>query len=305
MTDYAAHPAADIFPLMSEAAFAEFKEDIRQHGQSEPIALWCGQILDGRNRWRACKELGLIPLTRDVPQATDPVAYVVSANLHRRHLDTNQRAGVGAKIRVLFEEAARCREKAGKSADGKSGGRGKKKENPSANLREGFGSDHEKQKASEQAAEAVNVSPRSVEYASKVLDSGTPELFGMIESGEVSVSAAAAVATLPKEEQKKVVDAGPKAVKKKAKEVRKGPQPSPLPSPCPHSDRFRKLTTNLSCELHQIHQEPGGLKGLLADRKKWDERYVKETLIPIIRELVEDLMGCVTEIENAFEQTAR
>lgn len=64
-----------------------------------------------------------------------------------------------------------------------------------------------------QAAELLNVGLRSVQHARAVLDHGAPELIAAVESGAVSVSAAAKATELPAEEQVQVVaeiDAGEK-----------------------------------------------------------------------------------------------
>jgi hypothetical protein len=90
------HPIADIFPLLNETS-AEFKAlvaDIDKHGQQEPITLCDGKVLDGRNRLRACAETGRKPIIVEFSDAnpTDPLAFVLSHNLYRRHLTEGQRA---------------------------------------------------------------------------------------------------------------------------------------------------------------------------------------------------------------------
>lgn len=89
------HPLLAIFPEMAKDAFAEFVADIRANGQREPIWMYKGQVLDGRNRWLACEECGIKPLTREyVGDEKGLPAFVLSQNLHRRHLDASQRAMV-------------------------------------------------------------------------------------------------------------------------------------------------------------------------------------------------------------------
>ena len=92
------HPAAELFPLMSGADFAGLVDDIRVNGLREPIIVYRDQILDGRNRYRACRQLGLEPQTALWDGVGTPEAFVVSMNLHRRHLNESQRAMIAAKL---------------------------------------------------------------------------------------------------------------------------------------------------------------------------------------------------------------
>lgn len=228
------HEVADIFPLMEGVDFNEFRDDIRKHGLKEPIWLHNGKIIDGRNRYMACQSLGIAPGFREWNGVGDLTAFVVSLNLHRRHLTDSQRAMVAAKIAKKFEKSARERQAHGSTAPGRSASANGNHETLSANWREasspnGDGNakassshkgeaDHSK--VSEQAAALLNVSPRSVERATTVLKNGTPELVKAVEQGDVKVASAAQVATLPKPEQAQVVSQGPQAVKAKAKEIR-------------------------------------------------------------------------------------
>src|SRR5262249_20739655 len=96
------HPLADMFPLMEGAEFIELIADIEAHGQREPIVLHEGMILDGRNRYRACREIGLTPWTTSfeiVASTNDSAeAYAISANIRRRHLTAVQKRDLIAKL---------------------------------------------------------------------------------------------------------------------------------------------------------------------------------------------------------------
>ena len=68
------------------------------------------------------------------------------------------------------------------------------------------------------AGQLLNVSEASVERAKAVQRRGSPELVSAVERGRVSVSAAADVATLPKEEQRTIVARGEREILEKAAE---------------------------------------------------------------------------------------
>ena len=108
------HPLADLFPLLEGADFADLVADIRDHGQRLPIIVHQGQILDGRNRYRAALEADVDPILETLPDDADPRQIVRSLNLTRRHLTTDQRAAIAAELVPAFAEAARQRQLAGK-----------------------------------------------------------------------------------------------------------------------------------------------------------------------------------------------
>jgi ParB-like chromosome segregation protein Spo0J len=199
MGDYEVHPAAEIFPMMDDQSYAELREDIRKNGQQKWLVLWQGKLIDGRNRLKACLELGIEPQDSEIPDEADPFDYVLSANLHRRHLTDSQRALVAAKLAKL------------------KAGRPSKEIPPNGGI------------TTSQAAQQLKVPTRTVERAKSVIDKGSSELIEAVEKGSVPVSRAATIAkTVPKEDQIKVATAPRTAPKPAPRPVDK---PTPKPEP--------------------------------------------------------------------------
>jgi ParB-like chromosome segregation protein Spo0J len=174
------HPAAERFDLLEGDDLAAFVADIKKHGILEPIKVmkagdgW--MVLDGRNRLNAAEIAGIEMFMADgrpifpgpfkavgFASDFDPVAYIISENIHRRHPDESQRSMIAAKI---------------------------------ANLKQGD-NQHTAIAVSSppvsqaKAATLLNVSVDSVQRAAVVQREGSPELVKQVERGEVSVSAAA------------------------------------------------------------------------------------------------------------------
>jgi hypothetical protein len=113
------HPLANIFPLLEGEAFEELVADIKANGLREKIDLYQGKIVDGRYRYRALQRLGIDPSAdpsryfrkalyvhsvggeaRPHEQSNDDRvrAYIISKNIHRRHLTAEQRRELIAKL---------------------------------------------------------------------------------------------------------------------------------------------------------------------------------------------------------------
>jgi len=94
------HEFCLMFPNADKEDFDGLVEDIALNGLLEPIMLFEGKILDGRSRYLACKETNtpptFMPFTGDSDEA---YSYVVSKNLHRRHLTNVQRAFIVAQLK--------------------------------------------------------------------------------------------------------------------------------------------------------------------------------------------------------------
>lgn len=178
MKDLSAHEAANVLPMMDGAAYEAFKTDIQQHGLRESIVLHDGKIVDGRNRYRACRELGIEPTTTEWNGKGSLISYIVSVNLHRRDLSASQKAMAAAEFLPMLEAEAKQRQRASggdkKSYAAKSVGQ--RIEQPIAN----------DQKATHQAAKLTGTNRQYVSDA-KAIKEKAPEIAAKVKSGELTL----------------------------------------------------------------------------------------------------------------------
>lgn len=160
------HPYSEVFPLIEGAPFDELVGDIKANGLREKIWLYDGKILDGRNRFLACRQAKVAPAYRKYA-GKDPLAFVISLNIRRRHLNESQRAMAAARIATIHKG----------------------------------GNQHSEGVPIGTSSEMVNASERSTKRARKVIEEGSKALQQAVDAGDVSVSRASSVVDLPKSEQ--------------------------------------------------------------------------------------------------------
>lgn len=171
MTEYEFHPVANLFPMMTGDEYEALKADIAANGLLEPIWLHPdGRILDGRNRYIACCDLGIEPRFRTWNGRGSEIDFVVSLNLHRRHLTAGQRAMVATDILPLKEAEARERMTAGVN-----------QHTPPEKIPEGINGD-----ARDHAAALVGVNGRYVSDAKRISENA-PDLAEEIRAGKKNI----------------------------------------------------------------------------------------------------------------------
>lgn len=112
---YELHPLCTLFPRMAGKEFDALVADIKTHGQREPIITHDGMILDGGNRYRACVEAGVQPQFMRFG-GQNIVSYVLSANLHRRHMTSGQMAAIVSSAQDWAEAQTVGKPKSGTNA---------------------------------------------------------------------------------------------------------------------------------------------------------------------------------------------
>jgi ParB-like chromosome segregation protein Spo0J len=182
---YRVHPVAAMFPLLEGGFYEEFKGNIEKYGQIEPIVIQGDMLIDGRNRLRACLDLGVEPRTKEYDFDLLPARYIIAKNLERRDLTEDQRVAVAAQARGwITADLARQRKLAGKSADGQAGGRGKKK-----NLVQESGQGLRAPRTVDEVAAEAKTSRYKAEQAMRVVQDA-PEEAAAVIAGKQSLRAA-------------------------------------------------------------------------------------------------------------------
>lgn len=153
------HPLSALFPLMRGQRFDSFVANIKKRGGLiEPITMYEGRILDGRNRWLACEAAGITDPPMVEYDGDDPRGFVFSKNVERRQLSETQRGMIAARMSTL------------------------KRGRPAKNV--GIPTITQSD-----AAALLHISRDTVIQAAKVIESGTLEMIDQADSGERSLHA--------------------------------------------------------------------------------------------------------------------
>jgi oligoribonuclease (3'-5' exoribonuclease) len=236
-----AHEYASLFPLATDDELLKMAEDIKQRGLQCPIIMLDGQVLDGRNRLAACELAGIAPRFEQY-SGTDPLADVVSWNLHRRHLSTSQLAELAVELKPMFSKQAK--ERQAEQA---------KKNRPQslkvANLphSEKVTAGIDKTKARDQVAAVVGVSGRTVQDA-EFIHKHAPKLSKEIKAGKMTVHAA----------------------KQQVKEQEEKKHPSTKKAPCKGLKYARLAISNLK----QIKENDEKRREAFVLVREWLDKYI-------------------------------
>lgn len=161
------HEVANIFPMMGDEEYSALVADIKANGQREPIWTYLGKIIDGRNRYKACLEIGIEPRCREWYGNGSLVAFVVSLNLNRRHLTSSQKAMIALEVEKQL--AIEAKERQGTRTD--------------LTLDKNL---YNVGKASEQAASVVGTNRTYVTDAKRIVEQA-PELKAAVLNGSLTI----------------------------------------------------------------------------------------------------------------------
>jgi N6-adenosine-specific RNA methylase IME4 len=168
-----AAPYAELFPMLDGTELQELADDIAEHGLHHPIVLDDqGRVLDGRNRLAAC-EIAKVEPTFTTYRGDDPLSFVISENVKRRHLTEGQKAGIAVAALPMYEAQAKARARA----------------NLRQNTERANRPTRERGRARDQAAKATGTSGRSFGRF-KRLKERAPDLAAKVAAGDLALDRA-------------------------------------------------------------------------------------------------------------------
>lgn len=193
--EYPVHPVASLFPMIDDESLNALAEDIKKNGQREPIIVaYLDEamidepvVIDGRNRHAACKLAGIEPEFKFVMSLNDRelspqviADWIISHNLHRRHLTTSQKAMVGQGYLAYLKEEAKKRQLSSL----------KQNRVDTVGTISSQRKDDYSTRSAAQAAKIVGVGSQSIKAADFVA-TNEPALAQEVRDGKMAVSAAA------------------------------------------------------------------------------------------------------------------
>lgn len=208
---------AYIDPLTPEEHDA-LERSILAEGCRDALVLWGDVLVDGHNRYGICQKHGLpfqtVQNTR-FQSMEDVHLWMIDQHLGRRSVSDFQRGVLALRKReIVAERRARA------AAAFVAAAPAEETAAPEAAASSSPVAAAEDLSSREAIARAARLSSSQVVMIEKIQKQAAPELVAAVKSGTISLNAAAAVATLPAEEQVAAAAAGKDELKQAAKRVR-------------------------------------------------------------------------------------
>jgi hypothetical protein len=190
------------------------ERSILAEGCRDALVLWGDVLVDGHNRYGICQKHGLPFKTVQNPRfqsMEDVHLWMIEQHLGRRSVSDFQRGVLALRQREILA-ARRARAQATDEVP--------QAEAAEAPAEPAAVPEPQPLKSREDIAKAARLSSSQVVMIEKIQKQAAPEVVAAVKAGAISINAAAAVATLPEEEQKAVAQAGVDELKQAAKRVR-------------------------------------------------------------------------------------
>ncbi|MFN7153483.1 MAG: plasmid replication/partition related protein [Acidovorax sp.] len=195
------------------------ERSILAEGCRDALVLWGDVLVDGHNRYGICQKHGLpfqtVQNTR-FQSMEDVHLWMIDQHLGRRSVSDFQRGVLALRKREIVAER---RARAAVVPDDAASSHDSAVDAPVVSAGNGLPAP-DPLTSRESIAKAARLSSSQVVMIEKIQKQAAPELVAAVKSGTISINAAAAVATLPAEEQVAAVVAGKDELKQAAKRVR-------------------------------------------------------------------------------------
>lgn len=236
------------------------ERSILAEGCRDALVLWGDVLVDGHNRYGICQQHGLpfqtVQNTR-FQSMEDVHLWMIDQHLGRRSVSEFQRGVLALKKREIIAErraqaaaaVVAAKAEAAQSPDGQAPWEGDTDPVVAKALATVAKVPEDALDTREALARAARLTAAQVKAIEAIHQNAAPEVVAAVKSGELSLNAAAVVATLSVEEQQAAAAGGAQDLKQAAKRVReakKNPRPAPRTWP-PRAKRQRRRPTPRSC----------------------------------------------------------
>jgi len=235
---------------------AALERSLLAEGCRDALVLWGDVLVDGHNRYGICRKHGLPFQTVQNPRfqsIEDVQLWMIDQHLGRRSLSDFQRGVLALRKRDMLAER---RAQAPADATPETLVEAASPDAPAPPA--AVAPPAEPLSTREALARAARLSSSQVQQIEKIQKQGAPELVQAVKTGLVSLNAAAAVASLPVEEQTAAAVAGADELKQAAKRVRDAKRKTP-PTEV-GADALRQRVAELEAENAALRQQLAALQ---------------------------------------------
>ncbi|MBI1623591.1 ParB N-terminal domain-containing protein [Comamonas suwonensis] len=275
---------AYIDPLTADE-HESLERSILAEGCRDALVVWDDLLIDGHNRYGICQKHGLPFNTIQATQfknIDDVHLWMIDQHLGRRSVSDFQRGVLALRKREIIAErraaaaAAVNAAKASQPASEEAPWEGDTDPAVAQALASVAKVPDEALDTREALARAARLSAGQVKMIETIQEKAAPEVVAAVKAGELSLNAAAVVATLPEEEQQAVAAEGADALKQAAKRVRdakkkpKAAKPeadeSAEAAPAASAEELQARVTELQAENERLRMQVKTLQELLAEQ---------------------------------------
>ncbi|WP_072322323.1 plasmid replication/partition related protein [Luteibacter sp. UNCMF366Tsu5.1] len=259
---------AYIDPLTPDE-YESLERSLLTEGCREALVLWGDTLVDGHNRYGICRkhDIPFRTVQNDRFQSLDDVhLWMIEQHLGRRSVSDFQRGVLALRKREILA-SRRAREAATEGeevvpdlpfdATGAQPAQAKTARPAPAETRK-------------EIAREARISSNQVGMIEKIRKEAAPEVVAAVKAGALSISAAAAVASLPEEEQRAAASAGDAELKEAAKRVRESKR-KPREKPTDEVKALRDQVAELEAENRNLRREIDALRARLGEAVPGDE----------------------------------